>query len=266
MSTQFTPSHRGGSGDPLLLVHGFTDTWRSWELVLPYLERDFDVLAPTLAGHAGGPELPASADEEVLVDGVEAAMDAAGFDTAHVVGNSLGGFVSLQLAERGRARSVVALAPAGGWEGAGGLTDGLADYFVTLRQMVLAAVPHIDAIVSTPEGRRQATQLIVENFEHIPPELIAHQIRGVAACAESERMVELGRQIGWRLDPERIDCPVRFVWGTEDRILPWPSAAERFRSRLFPDADWVVLDGVGHCPQLDVPLETAELVRGFAGS
>jgi len=54
---------------------------------------------------------------------------------------------------------------------------------------------------------------------------------------------------------------VRIVWGTEDRLLPWPDAAARYR-RLLPHADWVVLDGVGHCPQLDVPLETAQLILG----
>ena len=55
--TAFTPSHRGGSGPPLVCVHGFTGTWRMWELVLPMLERDHDVLAPTLIGHAGGPPI-----------------------------------------------------------------------------------------------------------------------------------------------------------------------------------------------------------------
>jgi pimeloyl-ACP methyl ester carboxylesterase len=53
----FTPAHRGGEGPPLLCLHGFTDTWRTWELVLPALERRHDVLAPTLLGHAGGPPL-----------------------------------------------------------------------------------------------------------------------------------------------------------------------------------------------------------------
>ena len=48
MAAEFTPSHRGGSGTPLVLVHGFTDTWRTWDLVLPELERHHDVLAPTL--------------------------------------------------------------------------------------------------------------------------------------------------------------------------------------------------------------------------
>jgi pimeloyl-ACP methyl ester carboxylesterase len=55
---------------------------------------------------------------------------------------------------------------------------------------------------------------------------------------------------------------VRIVWGTEDRLLPWPSAAARHRA-AFANADWVVLDGVGHSPQLDVPVEAAQLILGF---
>jgi len=56
---------------------------------------------------------------------------------------------------------------------------------------------------------------------------------------------------------------VRIVWGTEDRILTWPAAAVRYREEWLPHADWVKLDGVGHCPQLDVPRETAQLILGF---
>ena len=115
MSASFTPSHRGGSGSPMVCLHGFTDTWRTWELVLPALEREHDVLAPTLAGHAGGPPIEGEVTTAVLADAVERAMDEAGFETAHIVGNSLGGYLALQLAARGRARTVVALAPAGGW-------------------------------------------------------------------------------------------------------------------------------------------------------
>src|SRR5687767_322227 len=99
---RMTPSHRGGSGTPLVCLHGFTDTWRTWELVLPELERHHDVLAPTLPGHAGGPPLGESTDS-ALVDAVERAMDDAGLERAHVVGNSMGGYLALLLAERGRA-------------------------------------------------------------------------------------------------------------------------------------------------------------------
>ena len=91
MDTAFTPAHRGGSGEPLVCLHGFTDTWRTWELVLPALERRHDVLAPTLMGHAGGPPLATGALDGALLDAVERAMDVAGFETAHIAGNLLGG-------------------------------------------------------------------------------------------------------------------------------------------------------------------------------
>ena len=105
MYSTFTPSHRGGSGPPLVCLHGFTGTWRAWELVLPMLERRHDVLALTLPGHAGGPPIEGEVDSDLVVDAVERAMDEAGFDTAHIAGNSLGGYVALQLAARGRAES-----------------------------------------------------------------------------------------------------------------------------------------------------------------
>ncbi|MDW5596215.1 alpha/beta fold hydrolase [Conexibacter stalactiti] len=262
MSSTFTPFHRGGSGSPLVLLHGFTDTWRTWELVLPQLERHHDVLAVTLAGHAGGPPLDEVSDA-ALVDAVERAMDEAGFATAHVAGNSLGGYISLQLAARGRAESVVALAPAGGWAvGDESFNETLA-YFTTMQELLAAAVPHADMIVASPEGRRRATEFIATNFEHIPAELIAHLMRGAASCPGVVPLIEFAEREGWKLDAERIDCPVRIVWGTDDRVLAWPSTAARFRDDWLPRADWVELDGVGHCPQLDVPLEAAQLIAGF---
>jgi pimeloyl-ACP methyl ester carboxylesterase len=258
----FTPSHRGGSGTPLVCLHGFTDTWRSWELVLPALERHHDVLAPTLAGHAGGPPIDGEVTDDVLVDAVERAMDDAGFETAHLAGNSLGGYLALRLAARGRARTVVALAPAGGWApGDESYRDTLLLQEALYEQTKLAA-PRADAILATPKGRRRATQYITVRVEHIPRELLIHQLLGVAACAAAPRMIASARETGWPLVAEHVTCPVRIVWGTEDRLLPWPSAAARYRSEL-PQADWVELDGVGHCPQLDVPVEAAELVLGF---
>ena len=62
------------------------------------------------------------------------------------------------------------------------------------------------------------------------------------------------------LDAERIACPGRIASGTSDLVLPWPSAAVRFREEWLPQAEYVLLDDVGHCPQLDVPAEIAALV------
>jgi pimeloyl-ACP methyl ester carboxylesterase len=257
----FTPFHRGGSGSPLVLLHGFLDTWRTWELVLAHLERH-DVLALTLPGHAGGPSLPGPVTGTLLADAVERAMDDAGFATAHLAGNSLGGHVALQLAARGRARSVVALAPAGGWErGDPSILDTLR------RQRALVAdarrsAPHAAAVASSAEGRRRATALLTEHGEDLPAELVAHLMLGVAGCRDAEAMLEHAADADWTLDAERIICPVRVIWGTADRLLPWPSAAARLRRDWLPHADWVELDGVGHAPQLDVPLETAQLILG----
>jgi pimeloyl-ACP methyl ester carboxylesterase len=264
----FTPSHRGGLGPahpPLVCLHGFMDTWRIWELVLPRLERAHDVLAPTLAGHAGGPPLPAEPSPGAIADAVERAMDEAGFDTAHVVGNSLGGFIALILAARGRARSVVAFAPAGGWARADGdrAFGELLRFQLELQKQVRAAVPTAERLVASAEGRRRATQLLTTNFEHIPAELLVHQMVGMAQCPLASALANRAASADWELDAERIACPVRVVWGTADRLLPWPAAATRFRDDWLPHADWVELDDIGHCAALDVPLETAELVLGF---
>jgi pimeloyl-ACP methyl ester carboxylesterase len=260
----FTPSHRGGSGSPLVCLHGFTDTWRTWELVLPRLERHHDVLAPTLLGHAGGPPLDGELSDVLIPDAIEQAMDEAGFTTAHIVGNSLGGYLALRLAARGRAESVVAFAPAGGWVNGDDSLIQTLQHFTRMHEQVKAAAPNADRIVASAKGRRRATEFIATNFEHIPAELLAHQIRGVASC-DAIPLIEYAGREGYPLEAERITCPVRIVWGTDDKILTWPAAAERFRSDWLPHADWVELEGIGHCPQLDTPLEAAELILGFTG-
>ena len=150
--TAFTPFYRGGEGPPLVCVHGFIDTWRTWELVLPALERAHEVLAPALPGHAGGRPLAAEPDSTALVEGVERAMDEAGWETASVVGNSLGGYVALQLAARGRARSVVAFAPAGGWEDGDPIVEERFEHFRTTRELAKAAAPYADQAVSLPRA------------------------------------------------------------------------------------------------------------------
>jgi len=258
----FTPSHRGGSGPAMVCLHGFTDTWRTWELVLPALERHHDVLAPTLPGHAGGPRLDGPVSGAAIVDAIERAMDDAGFQTAHIVGNSLGGHLALQLAARGRAESVVALAPAGGWAVGESYAEVLG-HFTAMHEALQPVAPHADAIVATAEGRRRATLHTTTSYEHIPAELLAHQLQSVASCAAVAPLIEAAMRDGWSLDAASVACPVRVVWGTADRLLPWPSAAARYLHDWLPHADWVELDGIGHCPQLDVPLETAQLILGF---
>src|SRR3954464_1390076 len=107
--------HRGGSGAPLVLIHGIGHTWRGWRPMLPMLEERFDVLAVDLPGFGRSEPFPPGVDStpEALADAVEDEMGRAGFERAHIAGNSLGGWVALELARRGRAETVTAISPAG---------------------------------------------------------------------------------------------------------------------------------------------------------
>ena len=98
---------------PIGLLHGVTSSARAWDALLPKLRQRHRVFMPTLAGHCGGPPLPAGRTGVVhrIVDAACRQLDEATIDTAHVVGNSLGGWVALELARRGRAQSVLALSP-----------------------------------------------------------------------------------------------------------------------------------------------------------
>ncbi len=245
-----------------MLLHGFMETWRSWELVVPALERRHDVLALTLAGHAGGPPLtPGEANSASVLAAVERAMDDAGFERAVLAGNSLGGYLALRLAERDRAERVVAFAPAGGWAPGDESPRALLDSQAELAARARAFAPQAAALLATREGRRRVSEDLTVEYEHIPAELLDHLVAGIAACPAAEALIEAARRDGWPLDPARITCPVRIAWGTEDRLLPWPSAAAGLRARL-PHADWIELEGVGHCPPLDVPQEAAGLILG----
>jgi len=107
--------HRAGAGEPLLLIHGIGHTWRGWRPMLPLLEERFEVLAVDLPGFGHSEPFPPGLDStpEALADAVEDEMARAGFDTAHIAGNSLGGWIAFELARRGRAETVTALSPTG---------------------------------------------------------------------------------------------------------------------------------------------------------
>ena len=136
------------------------------------------------------------------------------------------------LATRGRAETVVALAPAGGGD-------------------------HADTLDRQEAGRAAVGRSPPASCRRTSSSTSAPRCAG----CDTAPLIANAREHGWPLDTTKVRCPVRVLWGTEDRLLPWPAAAERYRRSL--DAEWIELDGVGHAPQLDIPLETAQLVLGF---
>ena len=107
--TERAPIHLG-SGEPMLLLHPFMMSQNVWKSVAPLIADTgrYEVFAPTMAGHNGGAEARSSWVPRSLADDVERRMDALGWDTAHIVGNSLGGWVAFELERRGRARTLPA--------------------------------------------------------------------------------------------------------------------------------------------------------------
>ena len=114
-----SPEHRferRGEGPPLLLMHGLGSSLRIWDPVRPLLEKRMDVIALDLPGHGGSPApLPQASSPKALTLTVAAFLDRLGIQTAHLAGDSLGGWLALELAKIGRARSVTALSWAGLW-------------------------------------------------------------------------------------------------------------------------------------------------------
>src|SRR5918997_6486687 len=88
-------AHRGGSGAPLVLLHGLGFSWRSWLPVLAALEARHDVVALDLPGFGGSPALPRGVrpTSTALADAVAAELDRLELAAPAIVGNSLGGWL-----------------------------------------------------------------------------------------------------------------------------------------------------------------------------
>ncbi|MCW2927412.1 MAG: alpha/beta hydrolase fold protein, partial [Thermoleophilia bacterium] len=170
------------------------------------------------------------------------------------------GYVAMHLAERGRARSVTALAPAGGWPAGDASYDHAVALFERMQRDLVVGASLAGLVTRTRRGRRYATRDIATNSAHIPRELIVHMARGARQCPIARTLLQMRDEFAWNVDGASIHCPVRIVWGTSDRVLLHPAAGTSYRGWL-PGAEWIELDGIGHCPQLDDPDTVVRLVR-----
>ena len=256
------------SGEPMLLVHGITDTWRTWELLLPLLEP-----APRHAWRSRCSATPAAARSATtgevtlleLVDEAERDMDAAGFETAHLVGNSLGGWI---VARAGRARPRAlgrrrSPRPAAGTRATPGRSRATGSSSPAARSSTLTKPARAE-----PRSPRPAAALAGPRRPRLRPaggprlagraRSIARRRRLPGGAAAADRVA--GRT-ATRTSAE-IDCPVRIVWGTKDMLLPLKHVSDRFR-RLRP-AGGVDRDPGRRAPAADRPPRATEVIREAA--
>ena len=147
-------------------------------------------------------------------------MDAAGLQTAHVVGNSLGGWVALELAQRGRARSVVALAPAGGWERGSREERRLKALFTRNHMTTTRLLPYLPRLVPRPRLRRLLLAQALAHGDRLDPASAYWIVRDSVECPAYFELMEAILRDGPPMGFERIECPVLIAWGTKDRVLP----------------------------------------------
>jgi pimeloyl-ACP methyl ester carboxylesterase len=247
------------TGGPLVLIHGFSATARVWDPIVPAVRERHEVLATTLAGHFEGEPID-DPSASALADALERDMDRAGFETAHLVGNSLGGWMALELAMRGRARTVVALAPAGGWEAGSREQARLGRFFRRTHRALRFAAPHAELLASRPGLRRIALRDTLAHPERMSPRAAADTIRGAAQCEVYVPLMEAIERDGPPKDFSAIDVPIRVAWGTEDRILTYPRYWEPLKRILPPHTELVELPGLGHVPMWDDPELVARTV------
>jgi pimeloyl-ACP methyl ester carboxylesterase len=254
--TEVSPAlYRGGSGEPVVLLHGFTGTWHHWRPLLEPLASRFEVIAPTLAGHDGGPLYPAGVSVTMAqgADSLEQQLDALGVDSAHFVGNSMGGALALELAKRGRARSVVALAPAGGWTAGDGEALRLARFFARQLRVTKAMAARLPSIVNRPRARRLAFRDVMRRGDRLTPSEALDLCLTSIRCEVAERAIRELRadERGLLVDElDRISCPVLVATPQFDRVLPPARHAPRFL-REIPGVQARTLTGCGHVPMWD---------------
>jgi pimeloyl-ACP methyl ester carboxylesterase len=257
---ELTPSHRAGTGTPLLLLHGIGAIWRVWSPVLPYLEPHHDVIVPTLAGHGGGPPLdPQTAPSiQALTDGVEDELDRLGLQQVHIAGNSLGGRIGIELARRGRARSLVLFSPPGAWRSQRSIELRATGVRLSLGALGRYA-SRADAIAANGLLRWSLLAGQVAHPNRVPPEALAAFIRaGSLAPVVAPVLREFPlRQV--QPLPAVRDYPVRLVWADRDRVLPFDGFGAPMLERL-PGAELIRLHGVGHVSMSDDPITVAKLI------
>lgn len=243
---------RAGTGEPLVLLHGIGGELYVWEPIFEALADARDVIALDLPGHGGSPQLPAgvSPTPAALAEAVAACLAELGIAEAHYAGNSLGGWIALELAKSGRARSVTALSPAGLWGapllGQGLNAPGRAHHAVhRLRRL-------LPLLMRSSRARRLMLGHVFANPDRLPYTAALRLVNAYAAASGYDATNTAMRQTCFE-GAERIAVPITLAFGEHDRLVrPVRLASDWSRSLTLP--------GCGHIPMWDDPGLVSRLV------
>jgi pimeloyl-ACP methyl ester carboxylesterase len=255
-----------GSGEPVLLLHPFLISQLVWRTVAQQLADTgcYEVLAPTMAGHNGGPNAGTwFLSSSVLADHVERQLDELGWNTAHIVGNSLGGWVAFELESRGRARTVTAIAPAGGW------TRWSLTKFEVIGKFVLgvpvwALTRWLGArALHLPLSRRLGTLPISGSPDGVSESELVAIIDDVSHCPAYFQLLVKTLLLPGLNRLAQTAVPTQLVLCEKDRVFPGPRSSRHFTSHLPAETKITKLDGLGHIPMFEAPGQVTEVITDF---
>jgi pimeloyl-ACP methyl ester carboxylesterase len=254
-----------GSGPPIVFIHGLSGSWQNWLEQLPVFAREHRAITFDLPGF-GASEMPA---QKITISGygrfVAALLDELEVDSAAVVGNSMGGFIGMELAIRfpERVERLVLVSAAGlsieylrnerALAVLGTLENRLAAYSGWLAS-------RSDALARRPGARRLIFGIVAHRPDRLPGPLVAEQVRGSGKPGFLPALDALtDYPIRDRLG--EIACPTLIVWGSEDRLVPARDADEF--ARLIPNSRKVVWPETGHVAMLERPAAFNALLEAF---
>lgn len=248
------------------MLHPFLCSQNVWRTVADQLADTgrYEVYAPTMLGHHGGHRSPTwLLHTDLLVDDIEQRMDELGWKTAHIVGNSLGGWVAFELERRGRARTVTAIAPAGGW------SQHSATKYETVLKFILGGPALIAArllgprILTLPFARRIATLPVSGPADGPPDADLRALIDDATHCSAYLQLLVKTLRMPGLLELANLGSPTQLVVCEKDRVFPAPRGHRYFLEHMPADTQVIEFDGVGHIPMLEAPGRVTEVIADF---
>lgn len=246
-----------GSGRPLVLLHGIGMSSHAWKKVIPLLARERRVLAFDVAGFGRTPRLPAwtapsaanlatALGQTLREIGVEIPVD--------IAGNSMGGYIALEAAKQGLARSVVGLSPGGLWT-EGGLAPHISLSLKAARWGAKTA-PELLQRATSITPLRWLTLAIPMSSQgwKIPKEDALACVADISAATGFE---ETFAHAGHFENGQNITVPITIAFGSRDWLL---TKSAQQRDELPSHTRWLKPRGWGHVPMWDDPEGVAKLI------
>jgi pimeloyl-ACP methyl ester carboxylesterase len=255
-----------GEGPAIVFVHGLSGSWPNWLEQLPVFAGDHRVIAMDLPGfgHSPMPEerITISAYARIL-DGL---LETLGVDAATVVGNSMGGFVSAELAIAypQRVERLVLVSAAGISTYRHRHAERFEPYLRRAAPMIAVytgwTAAKSDWVARRPGLRNLTLGLVTRHPSRLPAALAAEQLRGAGKPGFMQALrANIDYPVRERL-PE-IACPTLIVWGEEDRVITVADAS--VFGELIPNSRKVIFEGTGHLAMLERPAAFNELLSEF---